>query len=81
MTKLLEEMASDWGSLVEHYNVNEKAAAILILAESISNLGNCSFQPAMREFGHELALSLKNVLQESVLRTETDITGNLAVTE
>jgi hypothetical protein len=80
MTRRLADMTDDYDELVKDYQVTSTAAAILILADAITSLGNCPFQPAMHEFGHELALSLKNVLKESVIQTETEINGNLALT-
>jgi hypothetical protein len=79
MSKLLKELVDDYAELVNDYSVTDSSAALLVLAEAIHCLGSHTFQPAMHEFGHELALSLKNVLKESILRTESDITGNLGV--
>jgi hypothetical protein len=46
----------------EEMDINDTAAAILILAHTVSRLLNKSTCETM---GHELAMSLKNVLKES----------------
>jgi len=74
----LKELYPNFAEL-KSFGVNDTASAILILAEAIKNLEKSYFEHAMQQFGHELALSLKNVLEESVIKTETEINGNLAV--
>lgn len=75
----LKELYPNFAEL-KSFGVNDTASAILILAQAIENLEKSYFEHAMQQFGHELALSLKNVLKESVIQTEAEINGNLAVT-
>ena len=46
-------------------DINDTAAAILILAHTVSRLLN---KDTCETMGHELAMSLKNVLKESEIR-------------
>ena len=74
----LKELYPNFAEL-KSFGVNDTASAILVLAEAITNLEKGHFEHAMQSFGHELSLSLENVLRTSVIRTENEINGNLAV--
>jgi hypothetical protein len=75
----LKELYPQFAEL-KSFGVSDTASAILVLAEAIKNLEKGYFEHAMQQFGHELSLSLKDVLKYSVIQTETEINGNLAVT-
>jgi hypothetical protein len=77
----MTEIVQDYLEIKSEINkISDTAAAILVLADRLHLLPQADFRHCMEEFGHQLALALKNVAKESVLKTETEINGNLAVT-
>lgn len=65
-------LAEEFYEIRHHTGCNDTAAAILILADAIRDSATFSRSNA-ENFGHELALALKNVLSESTISVSGEI--------
>jgi hypothetical protein len=61
----------DYFEIKEQAQCSDTAAAIILLSEAIRESATFGRSNA-ENFGHELALALKNVLQESKIRIESN---------
>jgi len=77
----MKTIVQDYLEIKSEIKISDNAAAILILADIIQDLPKSGFGNLMAEYGHNLAMALKNVIQESVISTnsEVNMSGNLVV--
>lgn len=63
----MNSIVEDFLEIKEEALCDDTAAAIILLADAIRESGAFTISNA-ENFGHELAIALKNVLQESQIR-------------
>lgn len=63
---MIGDVEADFEEIKDRTGVGDTAAAILVLASAIRDSQTFN-RAAAENFGHELALALKNVIEESVL--------------
>jgi len=67
----MNNIFAEYQEIKEELDCDDTAAAILVLAQAIQ--GSAAFSRSNAEnFGHELAMALKNVLKESLIHVVTD---------
>lgn len=65
----MNDLIKSFESVKEELQVDDTTAALLVLAEAVRR--SATFNPVNAEnFGHELALALKNVLKDGAIRIE-----------
>jgi len=73
----IEACVHDFEYVTEKLGVSQNTAALLVLAASVESAATFG-QYKAENFGHELAMALKNVLSEQQLRVDL---GGAIVTE
>ena len=73
----IQDCMDDFDTVKERWDINETAAALLVLAASIQDAA--PFSPSNAErFGHELALALGEVLHAATISVNANVDTEVA---
>ena len=73
----IQDCMDDFDTVKERWDINETAAALLVLAASIQDTAPFSPNNAER-FGHELALALGEVFQTATISVNANVDAEVS---